>query len=296
MSRGLAISRALANGEIVLVPLPEQVAFWHPHNFSEREAGAYEPQFLTCLKATDAGDRLLVWQGKDGGGITAVVDFGDPMRPDGTGRYQRWGCVTVLEEPISFERVTADPDLGPRLTGKGGRALQGKPVLLSDHEAFAVSQLTSLPLFTGPDRNPTPAEFSAEPDLWRALKGLPPEQALEAAVALDAALWQAIGFRTAPTMQKRLPSGRRPDLLAPGLVGEVKRVVRVNDGPEQIEEYIAELEAIHPESAPWRGVLLQISHNLDDYARQRVKASTADLEVWSARDDSEDGLQAFRLA
>jgi hypothetical protein len=288
VGRGLVIVRRI-DGVNVPVPIPGQVAFWHPHNFSEQTAGTSEPQFLTCLKATEPEDRLAVWQGRDGGGLTAVVDFGEPMRPDGAGRYQRWGCITVLDA------VSANEVLGPRLTGKGGRALQGKPVRLTDEEAIELAHLTELPPFSGPLRDPEAEEIAEDPDLWRALEGLAPEKIIEVAVATDDRLWRSVGFTSRPTMQSRLPSGGRPDLLAAGLVADAKRVVRLTDGPEQVERYLRELEETRPEDGPWRGALLQTIADVDSRTRDRISGSDYDLTVWAIMRSPSGRFEATRL-
>ena len=108
-----------------------------------REPGTSEAQWLTCLKATEPGDRQVVWQGRNGGGITALVDFSGDLRNDG-GLYYGWACITTLEPMIPHETVAANPVLSRRSrTGRGGSALQGKPVRLKENEAVEIFELTA---------------------------------------------------------------------------------------------------------------------------------------------------------
>lgn len=149
-----------------IVPFPNQVAFWHASNYSGAEPGTTSgPQFLTCLKATELGDRQLIWQGRDGGGITAVVDFGAAMRRLGR-LYYRWGCITSLDPAVPFDAVAENPILGPRLTGKSARALQGKPVGLTEAEAAETFEIADLPVHLGPLEDPSEDDLADDLEPW----------------------------------------------------------------------------------------------------------------------------------
>ena len=117
---------------------------------------------------------------------------------------------------------------------------------------------------------------------------------IEAAAANQKHLWQALGFPVAPVRQQRLTSARRPDLLAPGVVGETKRVLRLHDGPAQIESYIEELDETRPEEGPWRGVRRQTVDQIDEHTADRIEKSR-DLEAWAITPTTRGRLRATKL-
>ena len=52
-------------------------------------------------------------------------------------------------------------------------------------------------------------------------------------------------------------------------------------GPEQIEDYINELEAVRPQDGPWRGVLLQTVDHMDANTERRIAESHHEIEAWA---------------
>jgi hypothetical protein len=78
-------------------------------------------QYLYALKATQPGDRQLVWEG--GGserGIVGLVDF-DSTSVVANGRYHSFGNFTRLAEPISKSKIARVAKLNDRLSGVEGR-------------------------------------------------------------------------------------------------------------------------------------------------------------------------------
>ena len=235
-----------------ILSIPTQLITWHAYNFGDDPEPRSE--FLWCLKATQPGDRQIVWEGSGGRGLIAVVDFGEPTRRLRSGRYERWATATPLVPPISRAQLLADPMLAARLTGAGASALQGGPIRLTQEQGQAILRVAGgLPRANVPQDKPRKQDLDDEWD-WVGEHDLPPEKLLEIEIADKPRLWKQLGFPTRPALQTRLPSGRRPDLLAPGIVGDVKRRVRANDGPAQIERYIDELAECRPNEAPWRGL------------------------------------------
>lgn len=259
-------------------PLPRQAITWHPQNIGAWE-GPPQPEFLRCLKATAPGDRQVVWEGAQGRGLVAVVDFGEPLRRTRSGAYERWAVVSFLDSPVSIEAVRAHPVLARRFTGAGARALQGNPIRLTSEEGQAIQDVAgALPPLRMPAMTPRGREPEEE---WTGNEGWPREELLEVVVSEERRLWRRLGFPEAPQRQRRLPSGLRPDLLAPGVVGDAKKRVGRHDGPAQVERYVAELSRIRPQEGPWRGVLIQHAPDLDDAAWERLEASPVEIAVWS---------------
>ena len=79
-------------------PLPTQAVMWNQANYwRDSGRGASDGQWLYCLKFTEPGDRQIVWTGKHGDGLVAVVDFNGAVRLRSGGRlYEGWGRVTGL--------------------------------------------------------------------------------------------------------------------------------------------------------------------------------------------------------
>ncbi|MDQ3609951.1 MAG: hypothetical protein M3459_13805 [Actinomycetota bacterium] len=94
-------------------------------------------------------------------------------------------------------------------------------------------------------------------------------------------LWRSLGFPERPTTQQWLPNGKRLDLIAPGVVADVKRRVYRNDGPAQIEGYVKELERTRPNDGPWRALLIQNVPTLNTAARERIEGSDIQIEAWT---------------
>jgi hypothetical protein len=72
-----------------------------------------------------------------------------------------------------------------------------------------------------------------------------------------------------------------PDLLAPGVVGEVKRSLTPNNGPAQVERYLTCLEQTRPGDGPWRAKLIHAHEGLSAAVRQRLEQTSASIEVWA---------------
>ena len=236
------------------------------------------------LRGTVAGDRQVVWEGGGGRGIIAVVDFGDPKLHVNS-RWRSWGVSTQLERRIPPVALRSDPVLAKRFSAQGMKSLQGLPKRLSQEEAAALDRLAGgLPAQRLPGRLPR----AGEPvDDWFGSIDLDPEKTFELAVHTSRYLWQRIGFPEAPVVQQRLPS-RTPrdpilifDLLASGVVGELKRSLSPENGPGQIERYLARLEQSRPADSPWRGKLIHGDEVLSAAVRQRLDRTTAPIEVWA---------------
>src|SRR6201999_3259671 len=129
-------------------PLPQQVCTWLTERSGyEPEPGepiASEGQWLYCLKFTEPGDRQIVWQGSRGSGLVAVVDFNGEVRrrrhpEDGRpmGKYEGWGRITSLNEPISVDDVRGHHDLA----GLFGGSIQSVTGLTAE-EAEAIGELS----------------------------------------------------------------------------------------------------------------------------------------------------------
>jgi hypothetical protein len=64
------------------------------------------------------------------------------------------------------------------------------------------------------------------------------------------------------------------DLVAGDVVGEAKRAVTLQDGPAQVERYLAYLEhERHRPRARLRGVLLQYAADVSPAVADRIRAS-----------------------
>lgn len=179
--------------------------------------------------------------------------------------------------PIDRDAVLADPVLGRRFGGRGASALQGNAIALTDDEGRAIDALAGgLPPLSPPLTEPTdePGWLSDEP-------ALPPERIIEGVVSTKRRLWRSLGFPERPTTQQWLPNGKRLDLIAPGVVADVKRRVYRNDGPAQIEGYVKELERTRANDGPWRALLIQNVPTLNTAARERIEGSDIQIEVWT---------------
>jgi len=279
-------------------PVPNQLITWKqehvPSADSDDDSGG-EGEFLYALKATRRGDRQAVWEGGKGGrGIVCVVDFDDP-RLLVNNRYRSWGTLSLLERPISPEALRSDPVLGRRFVRPGSQALHGLSKGLSEQEGAAMDRLAGgLPAQCLPSRLPRVGEHVGD---WFETLG-EPEKTFELAVYTSEELWRAIGFPEAPVMQQRLASvakGDRlliPDLLAPGVVGEVKRVLTAGNGPDQIARYLERLSQTRPGEGPWRGKLIHGSEHLSPAVRLRLDQTHAPVEVWAVLEANVFGWKA----
>jgi hypothetical protein len=250
--------------------LPSQFISWrHQHLSADTEgAGSHRPQFLYALRDTEEGDRQVVWEG--GGsqrGIVAVVDFGgQKLRVNH--RWRAWGVTTLLEKPISPKQLRSDPVLARRFSRCG---LQGLSKRLTRREAAALDGLAGgLP----EQRFPARAPGAGEPvEDWFGTIELDPEKTFELAVHTSPSLWRTIGFPSAPLIQQRLPGvgGKGlliPDLLVPGVVGEVKRSLAPGNGPDQTERYLRRAARLYPEHGPWLGILIHGEEHLSAAGRR----------------------------
>jgi hypothetical protein len=226
--------------------------------------------------------------------LVAVVDFGQQRRLVAMGIYEGWGRIQQLEPPIDQDVVRRDPILTVRFFGRGASGLQGTPIRLSPEEGKAIARIAGgLPPQAFPVDEPT---YDEEIVFWAGDDKGPPEAVLEHEIHARRRLWSALGFPSAPHKQRCLPSGRRPDLRAPGVVADVKRRVTRNDGPAQVEKYLEELDVESPENSPWRGLLVHQHDDLDKATRDRVVASTHQIEVWRVSDGGLGRRSVKRLA
>lgn len=262
--------------------VPNQIITWMHHNVGDLR-GPHDPQFLYALRDTHKGDRQIVWEGGGGRGLIAVVDFDDAhLRVNG--RWRSWGVVTPLNPPIGAAELRDDPVLATRFSGNGLKALHGLPKQLPVEHGKAIEGLAhGLP----DERLPNRAPHAGDPvDDWFGSVDIDPEKTFELAVHTSRRLWKRIGFPQRPAMQQRLaptPDGDVlliPDLIAPGVVGEVKRSLRPNDGPAQVARYLKRLNETRGADGPWRGILIH-GGDLSPAVRQRLHGLRCDIQVWA---------------
>jgi hypothetical protein len=199
-----------------------------------------------------------------------------------------------LNPPIGPDALASEPLLAERFLGRRARGLQGSPNRLCVEEGEAIRRVAlRLPPRALPVDEPT---YDEEIVFWAGdLKG-PPEAVLEHDIHTTRRIWKALGFPSAPLKQRRLPSGRRPDLIAPGIVADVKRRVSTIDGPAQVEGYLEELGATRPADGPWHGLLVHRHDDLDEATRERITASPYRLAVWAVSDGRFGRRSVGRLA
>ncbi len=235
-----------------------------------------EGQFLYALKDTQPGDRQLVWEGRSERGIIAVVDFAAPVVCV-AGIYYAWGVTTRLAKPVDHDQLRTDPVLAERFFGGGRQWLQGRSKRLPVAIAEAIEKLAGpLP----PQRTPSGDPAHAATDRWFGALDIDPESVFELAVFASRALSRRIGFPSAPIAQVRISPRDRPDLLSPGVVGEVKRRIVPKD-IAQLERYLDELERSDARDDGWRGVLIhagELSPAIT--ARADKSARSAQIEIW----------------
>lgn len=226
--------------------------------------------------------------------MVAVVDFAAQRRTPARGSYEGWGRIQQLDPAIGPDALSREPLLADRFLGPRARGLQGSPNRLSVEEGEAIARVaTRLPSQALPVDEPT---YDEEIIFWAGdLKG-PPEAILEHDIHTTRRMWKALGFPSAPLKQRCLPSGRRPDLVAPGIVADVKRRVSRIDGPAQLEDYLDELDATRPTEAPWRGLLVHPHEDLDKATRERIASSRYRVEVWGVGDGRFGRRSVKRLA
>jgi hypothetical protein len=276
-------------------PHPTQLGTWLPHNF----AGAGEPdieegEWLRCLKDTGEDERLIVWEGAAGRGLVAIVDFASQRSMAAAGVYEGWGRVQQLNPVIDRSAIASEPLLADRFLGARARGLQGSPKRLSPEEGAALARIApALPSRALPVDEPT---YDEEVIFWAGDTKGPPEAVLEHDIHTTRRLWKALGFPSAPLKQRRLPSGRRPDLIAPGVVADVKRRITRIDGPAQLENYLDELDVTRPGDGPWRGLLIHPHRELDKATRDRIANSSHAIEAWVIAHGQRGRREVKRLA
>lgn len=225
-------------------------------------------QWLVALKGTQPGDRFAIAEAA-GRGLVAVVDFASTSQPVGS-RFYAWGVVSYLSPPLGFDELRAQQVFEPR-RGTDWRWLRGRPKHLTDGEADRIVALASgWPAVDLPARGPRARDGF---EIWPMTGGLPPERALQDAIATSRKLWKAIGFKERPEVEQRISSSDRSDLLGDGVVCEVKNRIGHSWGPQQVERYLATLDRDRPEHAPWRGVLVHNEPTLAPAAAQRLANS-----------------------
>jgi len=247
--------------------LPTQVCTWLPResNYAANPPRDSQPsdvgQWLYCLKATERGDRQIVWSGVHGDGLFAVVDFTGEVRarvPNEDGKvrrgYEGWGRITALRRFLTVEQAQRDRVLRPLFM----KSIQGV-WSLTDREARTIDELTGgLPAAANLD--------GCEPDWaepgggWAAYP-LPPEEIVERIVLGKPRVARKLGFASKVNpkgTRHGLANGDVPDFwCAEDVVGDAKNQVTSTWGPEQIERYIKQCDRQWPEHRPWRGVLVQ---------------------------------------
>ena len=255
--------------------LPSQMVTWHEHNWTGSDTDGSVGEWLRCLKATVRGDRQFIWSG---GQIAGIVTYSGWMRP-GVGFYEGWGSAMRLPSPVPRSRLLENSLTSTRFDGRGIRALQGNPIGVSTELGSAVAEMAG-------GLNPTmlpvdEPDYDADLILWAGLHGLGPEAYIEAAVATRKSLWRRLGFPQVPERQRKLGTAGRVDLIAGDVVGEAKRAVTLNDGPDQIERYLEHLEVVRerPRSS-LKGVLLQVAPDVSNAVVERVRRSPYDVELW----------------
>jgi hypothetical protein len=260
---------------IISTATPTQLIAYHSHNWAGGDMGHYG-QWLRCLKNTKLGDRQLIWSGE---AIAGVVTFGGWVSEAYKGVYEGWGSISRFVAPLTHAKLLDDPRTRARFDGNGIKALQGNSINLDQKTAAAVAELLPLGVTRIPLDEPDPDE---EPIYWTGLDGFVPEVVIEAAVASRKSLWRRLGFRSAPSRQRRLGDAGRVDLIAGDVVGEAKRAVTLRDGPDQIERYLWYLEDVEGRSkAETKGILLQCAQKASPAVIDRIKSSEFRLELWS---------------
>ena len=280
-------------------PLPSQIHTWLPERsgFDGTARLSAKPEWLRCLRDTAPGDRLLVWSGRDGRGLIAVVDFSGEVRQcsevsPSSGCYEGWGVVTNLVRPISATDALAHPVISRALKGSIQR-----PRRLSADAGEAVEALAELPPTA---RIADPADWAQPGGDWAARR-LPPERIVEEIVLNRRRVARRLGFpeRVNPDgKKKRLANGTYPDLwCAQGVVGDAKNQVSAKWGPEQIAGYIDECNRQWPRAGGWRGILVQGEREMAPNALPALKKNrhAKQIEVWHVSERRLVGHRIERL-
>lgn len=257
-------------------PWPSQWITWRAKHVDVD--GPDDPQFLRALKGTRRGERQLVLEAESRRGVIGVVDFsGEEARDPETGQYFNWGSTTLLDEPVTERVLEANALLWKQFSNR-----HGGPKRLPDAAAAELERLLGgFPVRHLPSVDPTERD---DLWLWPGVRDRQPEAPIERRFRSERALWKKVGFTVAPT-KPFLANGRRPDLFSrvDRLVGDVKNEVRVEWGPEQVEDYLDTVDTTETGPQCWRGILIHEAPTLSHAASERIAASRhADrIEVWT---------------
>lgn len=266
---------------VPLTPLPTQIHTWHPQNYGAAPDDELDGEWLYCKRLTQAGERMLVWSGRTGAGIVAVVDFEGSVRPrthGAKGNYEGWGTVTPLPRPLSAAEALAAPVVGEFFAGRSIQRPQALPGPVAAAVAELVGGFPSVASFED-----DPPRFDLDGGEWGAAV-LPPEVIVEEIVAGSRRVAREIGFPTVVKTQVTLANGKRPDLWCEdGVVGDAKNQVTATWGPAQLEGYIEQCDRQWPRPGGWRGVLVQGVPDMAPSALPMLEASRYRhrIEVWS---------------
>lgn len=269
--------------------LPTQICAWHYRNIVDASEGPAE-QWLYALKATEPGDRQLVWEAGTDRGIIGVVDFGTgAVRVEGI--YYAWGRFTDVMPPLTPDLLRNEAVLAERFFGTGKGWLHGRAKRCPIHIAEAIDRLTGgLPSRRPPDRDPS----EAPADRWFGGIDVDPECVFELAVIASRSLQRTIGFARPLITQRHITPGSRPDLLSDGTIGEVKRAIAPRD-VMQVERYLADADEHLARRGGWRAVMIH-GGRLTPAVTRRLSASrdSARIEVWRLDERRRGGFKAVR--
>lgn len=267
-------------------PAPTQLCVWYEENIGTDSDDF--GQYLYALKATQPGDRQLVWEG--GGserGIVGLVDF-DSTAVLANGRYYAFGNFTRFAEPISKPKIARVARLTDRFLGSGRSFLAGGPKGLSPDIVAALGRLAGgWPPQILPTGDPLDEPF----DVWHGALDIDPEKVFELAIIADRRLRDTLGFSSAVSSQVWISDRSRPDLLDDdeGIVGEVKRVIRAKD-IGQVERYLEDLG-----DPDWRAVMIHNAAMSDTVADALDDSKdSARIEVWRLDEQRNGKFKAVR--
>lgn len=270
--------------------LPTQICAWNHGNILD-DRGDTSGQYLYALKATEPGDRQLVWEGGSERGIVAVVDFATAaVRVEGI--WYAWGNSTPLTAPLTHNALREDPALEDRFFGSGGKGwLQGRAKNCPADIAGAISALAGgLP----PPRLPTGDPSDQPFDRWFGDRDIDPECVFELAVIASRRLRRAIGFTGLIVTQRNIGPRSRPDLRSDGVIGEVKRTIAPKD-VAQVERYLEDAQARWPRPDGWRAVLIHNGRMSPAVARALdASKDSPRIEVWRLDERHGRGFDAVR--
>lgn len=278
----------VAEGGTHTARLPNQIITWDPANIGEDDG---TEQWLYCLKATGRGDRQLVWEGGSKRGIVGMVTFSGQIRNKGV--IEGWGRHESFQTPITREQLLTHPATSSRFDARGIKALQGSAIRLTEAEAAGILALMGgLP----PTEIPWSEPDDAEPVPWVARKGLPAEKFTENAILQSRALWRKMGLAEPPKQQVTWSTVGRLDLLSGNTVIEVKKSVTADNGPAQIQRYLAHLaKELRVGPREVRGLLVQKNTWAAPNVLAELAKSPYPIELWSVDKDEQQRWRALRI-